>query len=194
MSNISVLTNALLIAITSNFVGFEVYTRGGYDEMYDGREDVYPFRAIVPLGEDAADQGLSGYANWSTTSFLVNALVDGEAFPAYSAQSLEFLSDNGEPVEILNRTRDEVALYLPFIDVTCVKMMSSCADGNTVEVRVVRYNETEDDMQLAFTENGYKRFYENQTCRELVLRTRSDNMSPKRGSQGPCFRNDTTCR
>jgi hypothetical protein len=194
VSNISVLTNALLIAITSNFVGFEVYTRGGYDEMYDGREDVYPFRAIVPLGEDAADQGLSGYANWSTTSFSVNALVDGEAFPAYSAQSLEFLSDNGEPVEILNRTRDEVALYLPFIDVTCVKMMSSCADGNTVEVRVVRYNETEDDMQLAFTENGYKRFYENQTCRALVLGTGSDSKSPDRGSQGPCFRNDTTCR
>ena len=197
VSNVAVLTNALLIAITSNFVGFEVYTRGGYDEMYDGREDVYPFQPIVPLGEEAAFQGLSGYANWSSTSFLVSTLVDGEAFPAFTAQSLEFLSDDGEPVEIVNGTRDGVPLYLPFIDMECViqnstMMNRSCVDMNIVQVRVVHFNETEDDIQWAFTENGYRRFYERRDCRDLVVVTDSDNESPKR--LRPCFNPNSTCR
>ena len=198
VSNVAVLTNALLIAITSNFVGFEVYTRGGYDEMYDGREDVFPFQPIVPIGEEAADQGLSGYANWSSTSFLVSTLVDGEAFPAFTAQSLEYLSDDGEPAEIImNGTRGDVALYLPFIDMECIENMDrspSCVDGNTVQVRVVRYNETENETPWVFSENGYRRFYERQECRSLVVNASSDNASPDRGGLGDCFNPNSTCR
>ena len=199
VSNLSVLTNALLIAITSNFVGFEVYIRGGYDEFYTG------FNAagspIVPLGEHAADQGLSGYANWSTTSFSVNVLVDGEAFPAYTAQSLEYFSDDGELAEIVaNNANGNTALYLPFIDIQCVmnstlnETYPSCSEGNLVQVKVVRYNETEDDLQWTFSAAGYERFYRNKECRDLVLGTGTDNTSPRDGSQGDCFLSTTTCR
>ena len=197
VSNLSVLTNALLIAITSNFVGFEVYIRGGYDEFYTG------FNAagspIVPLGEHAADQGLSGYANWSTTSFSVNVLVDGEAFPAYTAQSLEYFSDNGEPAEIVaNGQNGDTALYLPFIDIQCVEDRNpNCSLKNLVQVKVVRYNDTEGDLQWTFSAAGYERFYRNETCRKLVLDAETDNTSPsprKNDSQNPCFLDTTTCR
>ena len=191
VSQLSVVTNALLIAITSNFVGFEVYIRGDYDLEYD------PFdvmgQRIIPQNDDRADQGLSGYANWSQSVFEVVDLVDGSAFPAYTAQSLQLFNDDGTEARIVSGSTSEVPLYLPYINIGCVgAMIPNCTNGNLLTVNVSHYDGSVETV-MTFSESGYERFYGSSKCRDLVLGT-GRNRSPKNGSEGLCFNANFTCR
>jgi hypothetical protein len=194
VSQLAVVTNALLIAITSNFVGFEVYRRGGYSDDYTGMvtDTLVGEVPIVPVNDSNSNQGLSGYANWSSTAFEVLDLVDGRAFPAYSAQSLEFLNADGSEVTVISGDKgdDTSPLYLPFIDFACLKQNCSV---NTTDVEVFLYY---DDMNITtptFTEKQYEAFYENASCAQLVFDAGRDD-SPENGTDGPCFNGAAMCR
>ena len=197
ISQLSVVTNALLIAVTSNFVGFEVYIRGGYRDDYN-RTVIVPDndgpRQIVP-DNDGAHQGLSGYVEWSQSVFLVSDLLDGEAFPAYNAQSLELLSDDGE--DPLNGSSSDPPLYLPYIDFTCLNDYQHNCTFSTTTVMVERYS---GDLELVetFSESQFEAFYSVEDCRNLVLRVSDPSESPKNAEDydvmGTCFQNHTTCR
>ena len=64
--------------------------------------------------------GLSGYVDWSLSSFNVSSLLDGRAFPAFDAQEL-LLFNGSNPVPDAS-DNDENFLYLPFVDFACLKM------------------------------------------------------------------------
>ena len=195
VSQLAVVTNALLIAITSNFVGFEVYTRGGYRDEYRGRS-----KSLVP-DESNNFQGLSGYANWSSTPFRLADLVDGSAFPSYSAQSLEIFNPDGSEIENVflaqeRYTGSSPPLYLPFVDFDCLDVnatLNNCTSYTTVTVEVaMSYNEPVKNV-TTFTEDQYERFYEEINCRELVLDARSA-ISPETDHIGTCFNGTQVCR
>ena len=189
VSQLAVVTNAILIAITSNFVGFEVYRRGGYQDDYNDT-------GLVPQ-ENGHDQGLSGYVNWSSTEFLVDDLVDGSAFPVYSAQRLVLVNDDGTDVRKVENGRkvpideDDPPLYLPFINFTCIKSdLSNCSDSlESFAVNQLNGERTVD----TYTEDNYKSFYMDRECRKLVFNV-DDNDSPRNSTLGPCFNSFQTCR
>lgn len=191
ISQMSVITNALLIAITSNFVGFELYIRGNYDDSYNrtifGRE-------IVPINDGEAYQGLSGYANWSHSVFPVSILINGGAFPAFTAQSLEIFDDDGDDVNGTYGSGNP-PLYLPFINFTCLNEMilmnDNCSFVETTSVYVDRYGDGEPELVETFIENEYEKFYNHRQCRELVLNGSSTSEAPT--NIGPCFQ-DVDCR
>ena len=79
VSKTAVVTNALLIAITAQFIPIETYRFGGYRP-----EDL---------------TGLQGFVDWSLSPFYIDALLDGEAFPAVSAQQLGLFADNGTALD-----------------------------------------------------------------------------------------------
>ena len=185
VSHLAVVTNALLIAITSNFVSFEVYTRGGYADHYN-------HTGLVP-NDGTADQGLSGYVNWSTTSFDILDLFDGDAFPAYSAQKLKSVNEDGSDVTILSG--GEEALYLPFIDFDCL-------DANAASMECLSYNTTafiytrldgSVGTNVSFSAKQYKEFYSSSKCRKLVVNKKVGD-SPEEGDHGICFNNGSSCR
>lgn len=187
VSQLAVVTNAILIAITSNFVGFEVYRRGGYQDDYNDT-------GLVPQ-ENGHDQGLSGYVNWSSTEFLVDDLVDGSAFPVYSAQRLVLVNDDGTDVRrYANGTKlneDVTPLYLPFIDFDCIMNSSGCRVA--LDSYIVTQLNGRSKNVTTYTEEQYKRFYGNSNCRELVI-DEKENTSPDNSSLGPCFNRFHTCR
>ena len=59
----------------------------------------------------------SDYLEWSLSSFKVDSLIDGRAFPAFTAHKLLIYDLNGQ--KILDELGDEL-LYLPYIDFECV--------------------------------------------------------------------------
>ena len=183
ISTLAVVTNALLIATTSNFVSFEVYIRGDYDE-YDGN--------IVP--SDAVRRGLSGYARWSTTAFNISDLLDGFAFPAYTAQELEYVSDDGDSVHIISNNGSRgTPLYLPFINFTCLQEnVDNCSEILFTTVRVTRYT-GEDTNDTTFTDKQYQKFYDRQECRDLILGVNKDD-SADDIDKGGCFNSNLQCR
>ena len=182
MSQLAVVTNAILIAITSNFVGFEVYIRGGYDDEYNST-------GIVPPGQSSSEQGLSGYANWSTTSFSVGVLVDGEAFPAFSAQSLELVNDDGSEIS-------GTPLYLPYINFSCIiEYSNNCSFADEIGYfNVTKYGGYVEEVRT-FTEESFERFFDDPDCRRLLFNASTKtNQSPRKDSQGVCFLNEVSCR
>ena len=183
ISTLAVVTNALLIASTSNFVSFEVYIRGNYDE-YDGN--------IVP--SDAVRRGLSGYARWSTTAFNITDLLDGFAFPAYVTQGLEYLSDDGDSVHIIsNNGSHGTPLYLPFIDFDCLlEHKVNCSEILLADINVTRYI-GETVSETTFTDEQYRKFYDKQECRDLIL-TVSKDLSADVNDEGICFNSNLKCR
>ena len=188
VSQLAVVTNALLIAITSNFVGFEVYRRGGYKDEYVGRN-----LSFVP-DESGSDQGLSGYANWSTTEFSLDDLLDGDAFPAYSAQSLEYQNPDGSEVEVISGDSRGTPLYLPFVNFACLDIMAP--DNNcTFETTIIRvqdtYNEESEGNVTTFTDDQYERFYEDDNCKTLLFDADTSESPP---SNGTCYRSGFQCR
>jgi hypothetical protein len=197
VSQLAVVTNALLIAITSNFVGFEVYRRGGYSDDYTGMvtDTLVGEVPIVPVNDSNSNQGLSGYANWSSTAFEVLDLVDGRAFPAYSAQSLEFLNADGSEVTVIFREEgdDTSPLYLPFINFTCLSDMKEKCSAQTTTVEVSLYYDDMTTTNTTFTEQQYERFYANESCSKLVFDAGRDD-SPENGTDGPCFNGAAMCR
>lgn len=181
VSQLAVVTNAILIAITSNFVGFEVYIRGGYDNEYNST-------GIVPGGDSRADQGLSGYANWSTTVYPVDELVDGEAFPAFTAQSLEYVNDDGSEITVDSQT----PLYLPYINFECLKNSTNCNGIPITTINVTKYGDSQIEAET-FLEDDFETFYKNKSCRNLVFPgLRRTNASPEK--RGECFNEQFPCR
>ena len=83
VSSIAVLTNGLLIAITANFIPFEVYVRNGYSDQYKNSIKNSAF------GNATRIHDLSGYIQWSVSPFPLSALLDGQAFPAYSVAGFQ---------------------------------------------------------------------------------------------------------
>ena len=64
-----------------------------------------------------SDARLSGFLDWSLTNFTIDKLVDGQAFPAFTAHELQiYLKEGDEKFEIGN----EDVLYLPFINLSCL--------------------------------------------------------------------------
>ena len=190
MSQLAVVTNAILIAITSNFVGFEVYRRGGY-------QDHYSPEGLVPNENDTL-QGLSGYANWSSTEFLVGDLVDGSAFPVYSAQRLVLVNADGTDVVYKNGTKineDDPPLYLPFIDFPCIEAQKGSYSCSVKEPENFTVTLLNDEVMTVptYTEEQYKGFYENSKCRKLVFDV-DDNTSPSNYNISLCFNSSHTCR
>jgi hypothetical protein len=191
VSQLAVVTNAILIAITSNFVGFEVYIRAGYDDQYRGVD-----LDLVP-NEEAARQGLSGYANWSTTSYEVDVLVDGSAFPAFTAQSLKFVNDDGSAVEVVDGPGGDgnLPLYLPFINFTCIEEMAEDNDCDMAvlsNISITTYDGNENETTFAADE--YAKFYGKRECRDLVFNMGDTSASPGNSSKGPCYDGETPCR
>ena len=67
--------------------------------------------------QGAGNSRASGFVNFSLSPFQVINLVDGDAFPGYASQRLQFYDDMG------NRVEDDMGndlLYLPFIDFECI--------------------------------------------------------------------------
>ena len=202
VSQLAVVTNAVLIAVTSNFVGFEVYRRGGYRDDYNGTGAITVMGEelqgdIVPTNSSDRDQGLSGYANWSSTVFEVNDLVDGRAFPAYSAQSLEFVNADGSEVEVISGAMDGTPiLYLPFINFTCLaanSMLVNCILPETTVISVSPFYDEDATTATTFTEMKYENFYSSKNCSRLVFNVGRDD-SPGTGSRGDCFIPSAKCR
>lgn len=201
VSQLAVITNAVLIAVTSNFVGFEAYRRGGYRDDYNGTGtltvmDVVLQGSIVP-DESGSDQGLSGYANWSSTVFEVSDLIDGSAFPAYSAQSLELLNGDGSTASVIRGDVKDNSppLYLPFINFECLtnNFGNSNCTVNTTTVTVSPFRDETLTNITTFTEIQYEMFYRSINCRQLVFDVSPDD-SPSNSSRGECFDDTATCR
>ena len=154
ISQLSVVTNAFLIAVTAQFVPFEVYVRGGWSSDYRDFHNL----SHVPR--------LTGYVEWSLSNFSLNELVDGRAFPAFTAQELPLYIDGDEQEDLL---------YLPFIDFDCISNRSNADISN-------------DSFSIrTFSESQYKAFYGNSTNRALLFSDSKRDESPDEGSEGPCF-------
>ena len=192
------MTNALLIAITAQFIPIETYRYGGY------RPENFT--------------GLQGFVNWSLSPFLIDVLFDGEAFPAVSAQQLGLFNNdgnslgenNGEPVGVdVPNTDDSTLLYLPYADIECliemgVPLSYNDSSGN-LRARFFSVNTSIlPDNLMAFSRDSWRDFYTNQRSllNQLLYRlpngSDADDRSPVATapkSFGLCFLNDTTtCR
>ena len=175
-SKLAVVTNAFLIAVTAQFVPFEIYTRGDYNEEYQMRVG----------GSDLPE--LAGYVNWSVSPFRVEDLFDGRAFPALSALELSLFNGDDEVVAV-DETGESPLLYLPFIDFECLRefyFVPVYQDSNGT-----MYNDT-------FTEADFDRFINNGTAVQYVVvfnDTRPRN-NVDRSPTGPgiCFNRAHTCR
>ena len=160
--------------------------------------------------------------DWSLSPFLIDALFDGEAFPAVSAQQLGLFDLDGNaleesgaiPVDVdVPNTDDSPLMYLPYADIGCL------INNFTANGVPLYYNETNGNRRamffsvnvtiegelrsnyMAFSRDSWQNFYTNR--RSLldqllyVLPNGSDfnDLSPVAMSFGDCFlRNTTTCR
>ena len=85
MTNLSVVTNALLIAVTSQFIDRELFNR------------VYKDNAEY-------NSGRGGFALWATSNFSLTALLQSDTangptnFPVYTAQTILEFDDSGNEV------------------------------------------------------------------------------------------------
>ena len=65
----------------------------------------------------SGDSRSSGYVDWSLSAFQIINLIDGDAFPGFSAHQLQLYDQNGD---IIVDSENNDYLYLPFINLTCV--------------------------------------------------------------------------
>ena len=143
ISKLSVVTNAFLIAVTSQFIPFEVYTRGGYNQEYQNNVG----QADLPT--------LAGYVNWSVSPFEVDVLFNGSAFPALSALELQLY--NGSDVVTDTATGQDL-LYLPFINYTCLNMFYP----------VPRHNGSDGSVYMMFSTVDFQNFLRDESAVSLV--------------------------
>lgn len=64
---------------------------------------------------------LSGYVDWSLANFTLDKLIDGSAFPAFSAHELTLYNSDGNEIE----NGDDKYMYVPFVNFDCLQNMSS---------------------------------------------------------------------
>lgn len=175
------MTNALLIAITAQFVPIETYRYGGF------RPD--------------SETGINGYVNWSLSPFYIDALLDGEAFPSVSAQRLAIFSIDGTTLQADDPNDDSDLLYLPYVNITCLQEMGvlnmyTNNDGQTLP-RFYPVNNLTGVINAtqAFSRDSWVNFYTNETTREdlemllfrLPVSSDAPDLSPVANSTGPCF-------
>ena len=76
----------------------------------------------------------SGYVDWSLSTYRVANLLDGEAFPGFTAHSLQLYDSLGNRIQ----SNGNDLLYLPFIDFECLRnrinstLLSSIGNFTTV--------------------------------------------------------------
>jgi len=180
VSKLAVVTNALLIAITAQFVPIETYRYGGF------RPDNQP--------------GIRGYVNWSLSPFYIDALLDGEAFPSVSAQRLGLFDLNGDPVPTDDPEDTSDLLFLPYVNITCLTEMgvldTYTSGGQTLRRFFPVNNLTIPGLKMqiteAFSRNSWVNFYtENQEQLNNLLFNISEpdaeDRSPVTNTTGPCF-------
>ena len=87
---------------------------------------------------------LSGYVDWSLANFTVDKLLDGEAFPAFSAHELQVYDRDGEVIEVESSVfSSNFAVFVPFVDWDCLVNVNVSALINlTAEERVNLVNAT----------------------------------------------------
>lgn len=100
VTSLCVVTNALLIAITSQFIDRELYA------------NVY-----------SSDNMTGGFVNWATSEFTLQSLLtptfpgdNVTSFPVYTALDLDLYDENNNKVMVNGQQQ----LYLPFIDFDCL--------------------------------------------------------------------------
>lgn len=170
------MTNALLIAITAQFVPIETYRYGGF------RPD--------------SETGINGYVNWSLSPFYIDALLDGEAFPSLSAQRLGLFDLEGNDLMAADGSD---LLYLPYVDIDCIMLNVSVNYTNSNDQTFPRFYPVEDEnvsaiinARFAFSRNSWIDFYNNRTAVETLLYGVPDtddyvDFSPLANSTGGCF-------
>ena len=126
------LTNGLIIALTSNYIPTLVYRWGGHLDAYE--------QSLVASNMSSGDLSrsmyLAGYRNWSLSAFTVDQLVDGRAFPSVFTHTLEDYDAEGNELD---------TLYQPFIDFECLNVLSNGTINATVFTR---------DEYIAFYESN----------------------------------------
>ncbi len=193
VSSIAVLTNGLLIAVTAQFIPFNVYIHGGYSDQYKSSIENTAF------GNATRTHDLSGYIQWSVSPFPLSALLDGQAFPAYSAHALVMYDDRGN---IITNENEESILYLPFIDFECLydavtyNISTSAAFFSTYSDPLTGRD------KFGFTDAQYACFYGGGGCsdngtvtgefKQLVFDAKAD-WSPRKPT-GPCANLSATCQ
>ena len=157
--------------------------------------------------------------NWSLSPFYIDVLLDGEAFPAVSAQQLGLFDndgnaldeDRGRPYMSANRgDNSSDLLYLPYVDFGClinnnmqnVSLSYNDNDGNT-RARFFTVNVTiEGNVMpnyMTFSRDSWRNFYLNENYTNLLYTLPVggdfDDRSPEAQSFGICFnRISTQCR
>ena len=197
VSNLSVLTNGFLIAITAQFVPLElVYIKGDYRDDYEAALS-RNFTEEYPLGR------YSGYPTFSTSLFDVSSLLDGQAFPFYEVQELDEYDDNGTQIFVddpSNPGTEVEVLHLPFIDFDCLDTMGYDTDGCTVPYIYVVERPNRDlvpEERTGFTLAQYGAFFAgvngSATCagRDLLFNVTA-GVSPEVG--GVCANLTVECR
>ena len=188
------MTNALLIAITAQFIPIETY-----------RFEYRPENLM----------GIQGYVNWSLNPFYIDALLDGEAFPAVSAQQLSLFNNDGDSLNegdgrpyMSPNGGDNSSnlLYLPYINFTCLLendvSLSYVENGNT-RARFFTVNVTiEGNVMpnyMTFSRDSWRNFYRNRNYTDLLYTLSTgndfDDLSPGAQSFNVCFNQlSTQCR
>ncbi|XP_011409598.1 PREDICTED: anoctamin-7-like [Amphimedon queenslandica] len=167
VTNLSVVTNALLIAVTSQFIDRELFDR-------------------VYKDEPEYNSGDGSYARWATSEFqftnLLRSVDDSgkTTFPVFTAQQLyEYNNDSSDIIML----RGERKLYLPFIDYDCF----ATETGN----EMYREGINEDEYKELYQLTNLSMF------QNLVLRNQNPKNPTSNIlniTDGTCFKNETTCR
>ena len=183
VSKLAVVTNAFLIAFASQTIPFQVYYHGEYGDDYKDllRGSTYE--------NDTELTYLSGYVNWSLSEFPVEVLLDGNAFPAFTAHELPLYDDNGD--EVMGAD-DSPLLYLPWIDFDCLMEQNIGSTEVTTKNITLKGEIVE---VTTFTLEQYDAFFENSSKRALIFDVKRTSDSPSEREAQICFSgNETYCK
>lgn len=85
--------------------------------------------------------------DWSLTNFTVDKLLDGDAFPAFSAHELQVYDRNGDVIEIGESSLfggGNFGVFAPFIDWECVLQTTENATlRNNLMDLLMTFNDTD---------------------------------------------------
>jgi hypothetical protein len=91
---------------------------------------------------EEGDPRLSGFVDWSLSDFNVNKLLDGKAFPAFSAHELQVYDMDGEVIEGESAGDTTFAAYVPYVDFNCLMDRASDRDAANLENALTHFNNT----------------------------------------------------
>ncbi|XP_064396523.1 anoctamin-7-like isoform X2 [Halichondria panicea] len=167
VSQMSVITNAFIIVITSQFIP----------------QAVFQYTTPEPVR-------LSEYVEWSLSEFPITQLVDGDAFPSYNALNIDLADHNGDDIES-NDAEPLKFKYLPFVDQDCVRMINSSVrianttvrpGSNTTAYGFLKEDPIFREIYMTSVFNYTGQCADAESC---------NTISPRSDSQGECYRNQT---